>query len=86
MTSYRKVLTEYTLSNGTILPAGSTVSVNSDAAHFNEKNYRNAQTFDGFRFYHEGDGYGPHADENVKSYMVTTSSSYLPFGHGRHAW
>ena len=83
----RKALVDYTLSDGTFLPAGTFISVNGDHAHFSDSNYANAQEFDGFRFYAMDDEKAAQASEgSVKQHMVTTSVDYVPFGHGKHAW
>ncbi|KAI5118158.1 hypothetical protein M0805_005780 [Coniferiporia weirii] len=78
----RKVLTDYTLSDGTFLPAGTLVSCNALAPHYDDANYSNARDFDGFRFANMRD---EREGEGTKHQMVSTSSEYLPFGHGRHA-
>jgi len=77
----RKALQDFTFSDGTFVPKGTTVSVASGAMHHDEANYANAAVFDGFRFANmrEGDG------EAAKHQMVSTNADYLPFGHGRHA-
>ncbi|KAI5118159.1 hypothetical protein M0805_005781 [Coniferiporia weirii] len=78
----RKALVDYTLSDGTFLPAGTFVSCNALSLHYDDANYNNAHDFDGFRFANmreEREG------EGTKHQMVSTSSEYLPFGHGRHA-
>ena len=83
----RKALVDYTLSDGTFLPAGTFISVNGDHTHFSDSNYANAQEFDGFRFYAMDDEKAAQASEgSVKQHMVTTSVDYVPFGHGKHAW
>ncbi|KAI5119872.1 hypothetical protein M0805_008543 [Coniferiporia weirii] len=81
LTLIRKVLTDYTLSDGTFLPAGTHVACNSLAAHYDDAHYTNAHKFDGFRFADmREDGEG----EGAKHQMVSTSLEYLAFGHGRH--
>lgn len=54
----RKVLKDFTFSDGTILPAGTYLSVASFATHHDEAIYANPYEFDGFRFANlrEGDG------------------------------
>ncbi|KAI5119873.1 hypothetical protein M0805_008544 [Coniferiporia weirii] len=82
ITMSRKALVDYTLSDGTFLPAGTLLACNSLAAHYDDAHYANAHEFDGFRFAkmrEEGEG------EGTKHQMVSTSMEYLPFGHGRHA-
>ena len=78
----RKALKDVTLSDGTVLPAGTLVVANSFATHRDDAHYPNAGEFDPFRFarIREGDG------EGTKHQFVATSTSYVPFGVGRHAW
>ncbi|THH09628.1 hypothetical protein EW145_g1863 [Phellinidium pouzarii] len=78
----RKALVDYTLSDGTFLPSGSMVAANAVGMHYDDSKYDNAREFDGFRFAkmcEEGEG------EGTKHQMVSTSTEYLSFGHGRHA-
>ena len=106
----RKVLKDYTLSDGTFLPAGTHIACNSVSTHYDETFYPNAREFDGFRFVsksgssacpsssgrEEEKGKGEEEEEeekndgremrSVKDRAVSTSSHFLTFGHGRHAW
>ena len=79
----RKVIKDYTLSDGTFLPAGTTVTANLAATHRDETFYENPEVFDGFRFERMRES---SVDEGLKNQMVQTSTNYLAFGHGRHAW
>lgn len=81
----------HTLSDGTFLPPGTFVSAASRAIHFDSEHYENPEVFDGFRFADPVDSgrmneLGTGNGEEPKNHMVTTSSEYLPFGHGKHAW
>lgn len=79
----RKVLADFTLSDGTFLPKGSHVVCNAVSVHREGANYSNPNEFDGFRFAKvraEVEG------ESAKNQFVATSNEYLTFGHGRHAW
>ncbi|PAV19648.1 cytochrome P450 [Pyrrhoderma noxium] len=78
----RKVMKDYTLSDGTFLPAGTTVTANLAATHRDETFYENPEVFDGFRFERMRES---SVDEGLKNQMVQTSTNYLAFGHGRHA-
>lgn len=78
----RKVLQPMTFSDGTVLPAGTTVSAASRAMHYDSKNYRDADVFSPWRFAELRENEG----EGTKHQMVSTSVDYTPFGHGRHAW
>ncbi|KAH8113854.1 cytochrome P450 [Phellopilus nigrolimitatus] len=84
LTMNRKVLADYTLSDGTFLPAGSYVAANAETMHHDEAHYAHANTFEGFRF---ADMREEGADEHAatKHQMVATTPDYLAFGHGRHA-
>lgn len=78
----RKVLKDFTFSNGTVLPAGTFLSVASYATHHDEANYAHPNEFDPFRFAQLRDQEG----EEIRHQMVSTNSQYLSFGHGKHAW
>ncbi|KAF8897198.1 cytochrome P450 [Infundibulicybe gibba] len=77
----RKVLRDFTFSNGTFVPAGNFITVASFATHHDEINYESPQEFDGFRFskMREADG------ESIRHQMVSLSSKNVMFGSGRHA-
>ncbi|KAJ7599060.1 cytochrome P450 [Mycena floridula] len=69
----RKVIgQDFTFSNSITIPRGSYIAVAANAIHLDDANYPDAATFRPFRF-SEG------------SRMSTTSSSWLLFGHGKHA-
>ena len=81
----RKALVNYTFSDGTKIPVGSTLSVSITHTHLNPETYEDPMKFDGFRFVKmkeraEAEGL---MDRNFD--MVTTSLQSLAFGHGRHA-
>ena len=78
----RKTLKNLTLSDGTFIPKGALVVTPCRAIHYDEAYYPNARAFEPFRFsdMHGGD------KENVKHQFVSTTSEYLAFGHGQHAW
>lgn len=71
----RKVLKDFTLSDGTCIPAGSSLSANSWSVHHDEAHYANAHVFDGFRFVREGGLKQP--------LMAIPTLDYMAFGHGR---
>lgn len=52
------------------------------AIHTDEQFYENPKKFDGFRFSKLAESTG----DVVKHYATTTSTEYLIFGHGDHAW
>lgn len=73
---------EFTLSDGTFIPAGVFVAGASTATHRDARSYENPDTFDPMRFAdmcsEEGD--------NLKHQFFGTSPEYVAFGHGKHAW
>ncbi|KAF8665540.1 hypothetical protein AX16_000001 [Volvariella volvacea WC 439] len=80
----RKVLKDFTFSDGTYLPAGCYVAIPSVSIHYNEELYPDPNSFDGFRFVKmqeaDADAYP------AKHATATLSPEWLPFGTGRHAW
>ena len=75
---------DFTFSDGTRVKKGQTVSVAARPMHFDEAIYPRAGTFDGFRFYDANVG----SDEqlHLPNRIVSTSTEFLTFGTGRHAW
>ena len=70
---------DFTFSDGTTIPRGSTISVSAHNVHYNDKVYEDPLQFDGFRFSkmrEEG--------SSKKVGMVSSSQDHLSFGHGRH--
>ncbi|KIL65470.1 hypothetical protein M378DRAFT_24043 [Amanita muscaria Koide BX008] len=78
----RKVLKDFTFSDGTTVPAGCTVMVPFDCVHTDADNYIDAKTFDGFRFEKMR---RRNDSEHLKHQFVTLSVDYVLFGNGRHA-
>ena len=79
----RKVMKDYTLSDGTHLPKGTLIAVNSHAVHHNSELYDNPNEFQPFRYSSIRD---QSLEESTRNQMVATASSYIGFGHGKHAW
>ncbi|TBU58191.1 cytochrome P450 [Dichomitus squalens] len=77
----RKALKDVLLSDGTLIPAGTLVVANSYPMHHDDEYYPNAGEFDPFRFARMRELEG----EGTKHQFVNTSTSYVPFGVGRHA-
>ncbi|KAF9453720.1 cytochrome P450 [Macrolepiota fuliginosa MF-IS2] len=79
----RKTLRNWTLSDGTLIPAGSHTAVATHAMHKDESLWEDADTFKGSRFaeMREGDG----ELDSIKHQMVSLSFDQIVFGHGRHA-
>lgn len=62
--------------DGTHLAYGTRVATSASAIHHDDSFFENATTYDAFRFCRD--------DKDAAS-IVTTSETYLAFGHGRHA-
>ncbi|PPQ96344.1 hypothetical protein CVT26_005028 [Gymnopilus dilepis] len=73
----RRVMKDFTFSDGTFVPAGTHLCVNSWGNHRDDEYYPDADTFDGFRFSRE--------DPNEQPLMATPTLDYNAFGHGRPA-
>ena len=43
-------MSDFTLSDGTVLPKGAFIAANANAKHYDETCYDNPEKFDGFRF------------------------------------
>jgi hypothetical protein len=69
-----------TLSDGTVIPKGSALTV-PNTRLYDEAFYENPQVYNGRRFY----DLRQRAGEESKHQFVTTGDEYLPFGHGKHA-
>ncbi|KAJ7791765.1 cytochrome P450 [Mycena olivaceomarginata] len=80
----------FRFSDGTVLPYGAYLSVALRPTHYDDSNYENAATFDGFRFSRERAEHLAHHDPNdnqdiFKRHMVSTGVDHMPFGTGKHA-
>ncbi len=75
----RKALKD--VSDGTLIPAGTTVGAASYLLHRDSASYPSADLFDPFRFatLRQSDG------EGTNHQFADTSMNYMPFGHGKHA-
>jgi cytochrome P450 len=69
---------DFTFTDGTAVPRGSTISVSTRDVHLNDKVYDDPLRFDGFRFSKMREG------SAKKVGMVSSSRDHLSFGHGRH--
>ncbi|KAI8294098.1 Cytochrome P450 monooxygenase TRI1 [Colletotrichum sp. SAR 10_98] len=76
----RVAVSDVTLSDGTFIPKGTSVSVSSHAL-FDANVYENPEKWDGYRFLRMREQPGK---ENV-SQLVSTAPEHLGFGHGKHA-
>ncbi|KIJ13823.1 hypothetical protein PAXINDRAFT_170142 [Paxillus involutus ATCC 200175] len=77
----RKVMKDFTLSDGTVLPKGTYVTFASQATSLDNGVYDHAEKFDPFRFASMGEEDG----DDAKHSFVSANPDYLAFGHGRHA-
>ncbi|KAF8989849.1 cytochrome P450 [Cyathus striatus] len=80
ITSFRKVMEDYTFCDGTFIPQNTILAVASDCVQRDNDIYPNAHEFDGFRFSRVNDGTG-----NRKNDIVSLSNNFLSFGIGKHA-
>ncbi|KAL0955893.1 hypothetical protein HGRIS_002090 [Hohenbuehelia grisea] len=81
MAMNRLALHDTVLVDGTVIPAGWTVSLNLRDIHLDPDIYPNPEVFDPFRFSklrHE-------EESSVKHGFTTIDPHYIPFGAGRHA-
>jgi cytochrome P450 len=78
----RKVLKDFTFSDGLTIPEGSYISVASSSMHRDEQHYSDPAKFDGLRFFQiakKNDKFNRHS-------MVSLGTDYIVFGHGHNAW
>ena len=75
----RVALKDFTFSDGTTIPRGTTVCIPRSVAHFNDKVYEDPSKFDGFRF-------SKMLERSTKKKVgiVSSNQDHLPFGLGRH--
>ncbi len=78
----RKALQDVTLVDGTAIPKGTFIAAPQSATHLNEEYYPDAHTFDAFRFSRAREEEG----QALKHQFVNTSTEFIAFGHGKHAW
>jgi cytochrome P450 len=94
----RKVVTKEGLKNedeGWTAPYGAYISVDVDSVHHDPNIYPNPYDYDAFRFSRPREEYEakhPNDKDSAESLrlkntgMISTGDTFLPFGHGRHAW
>ena len=82
---HRSVLRDHTFSDGTTVPAGSTIVVRVDNAHHNAELYPDPLRFDGFRFAKMREEAISNGSSGKTFDVVSVNANYLPFGYGRHA-
>ncbi|KAF8343222.1 cytochrome P450 [Amanita rubescens] len=77
----RKVIKDFTFSNGVTVPAGFNIVIPHGCVHHDSEYYSDPEVFDGFRFSKMREKEG----ESTKHGMVTPTTGFLTFGQGRHA-
>ncbi|KAK1777247.1 cytochrome P450 [Copromyces sp. CBS 386.78] len=83
----RKVLKTFVLSNGQVMPKGSTIEVPSYAVSRDPEVYANPDVFEPLRFYNlrnEARGKGE-VEQAATNQFVSVNKEFLTFGYGRHA-
>lgn len=73
-----------TMDGGLHLPQGTRVGTSTYSIHHDESNYSNANTYDALRFSRQREE-STNVLEGKNLAAVTTSDTFLSFGHGRHA-
>ncbi|KAF8549327.1 cytochrome P450 [Imleria badia] len=81
MTLARKAVNDFTFSDGTFIPKGTSIAAPSRSVHYDGHFYKNPEVFEPFRFAHMGE----ESENGPKHQFASTTTEYLPFGHGRHA-
>ena len=85
-----------TIPGGSHLPRGTWVGIAATSLHRDERFYSEPNTYDPFRFSRERtesaltSGVGSKetvgVTKSAKTYLTTTSDTFVSFGHGRFAW
>ena len=83
ITCKRKVMQDFTLHDGLVLPRGSHIAFTSDAVNRDDQIYSAPNAFDGLRFYNLRAGGGP--NDETKYQFVTATQEYQNWGAGGHA-
>ena len=73
---------DFTFSDGTFVPKGSSLFVAPQPMQFDEEVYEDPHEFKPFLFAELRE----EAGEALKHSSATTSANYLGFGHGKLAW
>ena len=81
----RYAVADYTFSDGTSVPAGTTLSVSCNSVHLDPRTYEDPLRFDGFRFIKMKDRAALDGYPDRKFDFVTTNADFVAFGQGRHA-
>ena len=81
----RYVLEDYTFSDGTTVPAGTTIGISTPSIHLDPAVYEDPLKFDGLRFIKmkERADLDGHPDKNYD--LVNINSEFVGFSQGKHA-
>ena len=82
VTLSRMALKDLTLSDGTFIPSGTVIAAASFATHTDAEYYAEPEVFNPWRFSDKREEDG----ESARHQFVATSTEFIPFGHGKHAW
>ncbi|KAJ3982871.1 cytochrome P450 [Lentinula detonsa] len=77
----RKVLKDFTFSDGTTVLAGNTIIAPGYAIHHDARHYPNPNEFDGLRFARLRE----EQDDPVRYQIISVGPTFMMFGNGRHA-
>ncbi len=75
-----------TLPTGEHLPRGTKVGIHAYPVHHDEEYYPRPFSFEPLRFCTSDESEGEAAENFKGASVVTTSSKFMTFSHGRHAW
>ncbi|EAU87973.1 cytochrome P450 [Coprinopsis cinerea okayama7 len=81
----RNSRSDFTFSNGVVVPAGFRVAVPADATHRDPQYYEDPHTFKGFRFVDESEDSEGFNLDSLRNQMVALDTTFLLFGNGRSA-
>jgi cytochrome P450 len=82
LVTFERVITEdYTLSDGFVIPAHTTIGVPAHAISMDPKLYPDPKKFDGFRF----EKVREDPQKNGRAQYASSNPSSMAFGYGRHA-
>jgi cytochrome P450 len=77
----RVVMKDFGFSDGLVISPGEILAMDQRGVHMNPKLYPCPDDFDGFRFSRMRE-----EGETSRIYTTNTSTEFLTFGHGKHAW
>jgi len=81
----RYVLEDYIFSDGTIVPAGTTIGISTASVHLDPAVFEDPLKFDGFRFIKMKERAVVDGHPNKNYDVVTVNSEFIAFGQGKHA-